>query len=178
MIQAGMSMFILETEPAGYVLIAANEAEKASNITVVDVKAVGAFGRLTLAGREGDVEEAAAAHAGGGQHQELRLNPKQVPHALGYLTHGLAAAAQFAALMLVHRCVGASGLTHPENAVIASVLAWGLQQDFAAANAFGLQFDLPIGIGNGHGAVEAGTAVGGIAEFPQQLPMRSSLLLP
>ena len=61
MIQAGMSMFILETEPAGYVLVAANEAEKASNITVVDVKAVGAFGRLTLAGREGDVEEAAAA---------------------------------------------------------------------------------------------------------------------
>ena len=61
MIQAGMSMFILETEPAGYVLVAANEAEKASNITVVDVKAVGAFGRLTLAGKEGDVEEAAAA---------------------------------------------------------------------------------------------------------------------
>ncbi len=61
MIEAGMSMFILETEPAGYVLIAANEAEKASNITVVDVKGVGAFGRLTLAGREGDVEEAAAA---------------------------------------------------------------------------------------------------------------------
>ena len=27
----------------------------------MDVKAVGAFGRLTLAGREGDVEEAAAA---------------------------------------------------------------------------------------------------------------------
>jgi len=61
MIQAGMSMFILETELAGYVLIAANEAEKAANITVVDVKAVGAFGRLTLAGKEGDVEEAAAA---------------------------------------------------------------------------------------------------------------------
>ncbi|MCX5948788.1 MAG: BMC domain-containing protein [Cyanobacteria bacterium] len=61
MIQAGMSMFILETEPAGYVLMAANEAEKSSNITVVDVKAVGAFGRLTLAGKEGDVEEAAAA---------------------------------------------------------------------------------------------------------------------
>ena len=30
MIEAGMSMFILETEPAGYVLYAANEAEKAS----------------------------------------------------------------------------------------------------------------------------------------------------
>jgi len=61
MIQSGMSMFILETEPAGYVLKAANEAEKASNITVVDVKAVGAFGWLTLAGKEVDVEEAAAA---------------------------------------------------------------------------------------------------------------------
>ena len=44
MIEAGMSMFILETEPAGYVLIAANEAEKASNITLVDVKAVGPSG--------------------------------------------------------------------------------------------------------------------------------------
>jgi hypothetical protein len=61
MIQSGMSMFILETEPAGYVLIAANEAEKSSNITVVDVKAVGAYGRLTLAGREGDIDEASAA---------------------------------------------------------------------------------------------------------------------
>ncbi len=61
MIQSGMSMFILETEPAGYVLYAANEAEKASNITVVDVKGVGAFGRLTLDGKEGDVEESAAA---------------------------------------------------------------------------------------------------------------------
>ena len=30
MIESGMSMFILETEPAGYVLMAANEAEKAS----------------------------------------------------------------------------------------------------------------------------------------------------
>ena len=61
MIQAGQSMFILETEPAGYVLFAANEAEKAANITLVDAKAVGAFGRLTLAGREGDIDEAAAA---------------------------------------------------------------------------------------------------------------------
>ena len=51
------------SSPAGepFLLMAANEAEKSSNITLVDVKAVGAFGRLTLAGREGDVEEAAAA---------------------------------------------------------------------------------------------------------------------
>ena len=34
--------------------------KKHQNIIVVDVKAVGAFGRLTLAGKEGDVEEAEA----------------------------------------------------------------------------------------------------------------------
>ena len=61
MILPGQSMFILETEPAGYIVYAANQAEKAANITLIDVRAVGAFGRLTLAGREGDVDEAAAA---------------------------------------------------------------------------------------------------------------------
>jgi len=61
MILPGQSMFILETEPAGYITYAANQAEKAANITLIDVKAVGAFGRLTIAGREGDVDEAAAA---------------------------------------------------------------------------------------------------------------------
>jgi len=61
MILAGESMFILETEPAGYIVYAANQAEKAANITLVDVRAVGAYGRLTLSGREADIEEAAAA---------------------------------------------------------------------------------------------------------------------
>ncbi len=61
MILPGQSMFILETEPAGYIVYAANEAEKAANITLVDCRAVGAFGRLTLAGREADID--AAAHA-------------------------------------------------------------------------------------------------------------------
>ena len=61
MILPGQSMFILETEPAGYITDAANQAEKAANITLLDVKAVGAFGRLTLAGREADIDEAAAA---------------------------------------------------------------------------------------------------------------------
>jgi ethanolamine utilization microcompartment shell protein EutS len=61
MILPGQSMFILETEPAGYVVYAANQAEKAANITLIDVRAVGAFGRLTLSGSEGDVDEAAAA---------------------------------------------------------------------------------------------------------------------
>ncbi|EXJ15175.1 BMC domain-containing protein [Imhoffiella purpurea] len=61
MILPGQSMFILETEPAGYIVYAANQAEKAANITLIDARAVGAFGRLILAGREGDVDEAAAA---------------------------------------------------------------------------------------------------------------------
>ena len=61
MILPGESMFILETEPAGYIVYAANQAEKAANITLVDVRAVGAYGRLTLSGREADVEEAARA---------------------------------------------------------------------------------------------------------------------
>jgi hypothetical protein len=61
MILPGESMFILETDPAGYIVYAANQAEKAANITLIDVRAVGAYGRLTLSGREADVEEAAAA---------------------------------------------------------------------------------------------------------------------
>lgn len=61
MILPDQSMFILETEPAGYIIHAANQAEKAASITLIDVKAVGAFGRLTLSGREADVDEAAAA---------------------------------------------------------------------------------------------------------------------
>ncbi len=61
MILPGNSMFILETEPAGYIVYAANEAEKAANITLVDARAVGVYGRLTLAGKEADID--AAAHA-------------------------------------------------------------------------------------------------------------------
>lgn len=61
MILPGQSMFILETEPAGYIVYAANEAEKAANVTLVDARAVGAYGRLTLAGREADIDEAAYA---------------------------------------------------------------------------------------------------------------------
>ena len=61
MMVPGQSMFILETEPAGYIIYAANQAEKASSITLVDVSAVGAFGRLIVSGSESDVDEAAAA---------------------------------------------------------------------------------------------------------------------
>ena len=61
MILPGQSLLILEVEPAGYIIYAANEAEKAANVTLIDARAVGAFGRLTMSGKEADID--VAAHA-------------------------------------------------------------------------------------------------------------------
>ncbi len=61
MLLPGQSLFILETEPAGYAAFAANEAEKAANIALIDVRPYGAFGRLYLAGSEADIDAAAEA---------------------------------------------------------------------------------------------------------------------
>jgi hypothetical protein len=61
MIKPGQSLFILETEPAAYVAYAANEAEKAADVTLVDVTPFGAFGRLYLCGDEAEVDSAALA---------------------------------------------------------------------------------------------------------------------
>ena len=55
MLLAGQTLFILETQPAVYAVLAANEAEKASRVTLVDIRPFGAFGRLYLAGEEADV---------------------------------------------------------------------------------------------------------------------------
>ncbi len=55
MLIPGQTLFILEVEPAGYAVLAANEAEKASNVNLVDVRPFGAFGRLYLGGEERDV---------------------------------------------------------------------------------------------------------------------------
>ncbi len=54
----GKSMFILETEPAGYIVYAANEAEKGAHVTLVDMKAFGPFGRLIMMGSEAEVQQA------------------------------------------------------------------------------------------------------------------------
>lgn len=61
MILPGQSLFILETQPAGYVTFAANEAEKAANIFLVNIQPFGAFGRLYLSGSESEIDSAAAA---------------------------------------------------------------------------------------------------------------------
>ena len=44
-------------------MYAANEAEKAAHVTLVDVKPFGNFGRLTMMGNEAEAEEAARAAA-------------------------------------------------------------------------------------------------------------------
>ncbi len=61
MILAGETMFVLETEPAAYAILAANAAEKAANIKIVDYRMIGATGRLYLSGTEAEVRAAASA---------------------------------------------------------------------------------------------------------------------
>ncbi|MDP3960689.1 MAG: BMC domain-containing protein [Pseudorhodobacter sp.] len=61
MLLAGESLYVLETEPAAYAILACNEAEKAANIKIVDYRIIGATGRLYLSGSESDVKAAAFA---------------------------------------------------------------------------------------------------------------------
>lgn len=56
MIIPGQSLYVLEVAPAGYAAIAANEAEKAANINVLEVRAFGSFGRVYLGGEERDID--------------------------------------------------------------------------------------------------------------------------
>ena len=55
------TLYVLEVHPAGYALLATNEAEKAANIDVLEFRAIGAFGRVYLGGSEADIDEAAKA---------------------------------------------------------------------------------------------------------------------
>ena len=60
----GQTLGIIECAPAAYISIAANEAEKAADIDIVEVRAVGRFGRLFISGSENSVQtgmEAATA---------------------------------------------------------------------------------------------------------------------
>lgn len=61
MIEPGQSLFILECEPAAYAALAANEAEKAADVRLIDVTPFGAFGRLYMAGAEAEIDAAAEA---------------------------------------------------------------------------------------------------------------------
>jgi hypothetical protein len=73
MILPGQSLYVMEVAPAGYAAIAANEAEKAAAINILEVRAFGSFGRVYLGGEERDIDvgfraaEQAIAAIGGRQ---------------------------------------------------------------------------------------------------------------
>ena len=56
MLIPGQTLYILEVEPAAYSILAANEAEKAAHITLIQVRPFGSFGRLWLGGEERAIE--------------------------------------------------------------------------------------------------------------------------
>ncbi len=57
----GQTLYVLEVQPAAYAALAANEAEKAALINILQVTAVGSFGRLYFGGEERDILAGSAA---------------------------------------------------------------------------------------------------------------------
>lgn len=60
MLLAGQTLYVLEVEPAAYAALAANEAEKAAAINILEVLPIGSFGRVYLGGAERDILAGAA----------------------------------------------------------------------------------------------------------------------
>lgn len=54
----GESVFIMEVEPAAYISVAVNEAEKNASIKIVTFDPVGRFGRLYVSGTQSEVRSA------------------------------------------------------------------------------------------------------------------------
>ena len=52
------TLLVLEVTPAAYILLAANEAERAADIDIIDVRPIGRFGRLYVSGDESSVRAA------------------------------------------------------------------------------------------------------------------------
>jgi hypothetical protein len=61
MIVAGQTLYTLEVQPAAYAALAANEAEKAAHINVLEIVSFGSFGRVYLAGADRDIDVAKPA---------------------------------------------------------------------------------------------------------------------
>jgi hypothetical protein len=61
LIVPGETLGIIECAPAAYISLAANEAEKVATIKIVQVNAVGRYGRLFVAGTEAEVASAIEA---------------------------------------------------------------------------------------------------------------------
>jgi hypothetical protein len=58
MLLSGESLLIMETEPAGYISFACNEALKAARVKMIDAQLFGAYGRLYLSGDEAQIDAA------------------------------------------------------------------------------------------------------------------------
>jgi len=52
----GQTLYVLECEPAAYAALAANEAEKAAEINILEVRPHGSMGRIYLGGEERDID--------------------------------------------------------------------------------------------------------------------------
>jgi ethanolamine utilization microcompartment shell protein EutL len=61
MVLGGDSVLVMEAQPAAYLSIACNEALKAADIKLIDVRVFGATGRMILAGAESEIDSAAQA---------------------------------------------------------------------------------------------------------------------
>lgn len=55
MLIPGQTLYIMEVAPAAYAALAANEAEKAAEINIVEVRPFGSYGRIYLGGEERDI---------------------------------------------------------------------------------------------------------------------------
>lgn len=55
MLVPGETLYVMEVAPAAYIAVAANAAEKATGLKIVDVRNVGRYGRLFVAGAQADV---------------------------------------------------------------------------------------------------------------------------
>jgi len=56
MIIPKQTLYVLECEPAAYAALAANEAEKAAEVNILEVRAFGSMGRVYLGGEERDID--------------------------------------------------------------------------------------------------------------------------
>jgi hypothetical protein len=55
MLVSGETLFVLEVAPAAYIMYAANEAEKKTNLNLIHVASVGRFGRMWMSGTEAEM---------------------------------------------------------------------------------------------------------------------------
>lgn len=55
MLIPGQTLYIMEVTPAAYAALAANEAEKAAEINIIEVRPYGSYGRVYLGGEERDI---------------------------------------------------------------------------------------------------------------------------